>query len=440
MIWFWKSSRTLLSTPTTTKRFSTYYPFLVSLAQVTACACFPSVSPAFVIAASQHKNINTFSKLEAHPFPTKVRTTTGPRMSSTLAVDAEALAQDIEGYNSCISATVSLSNAYVIQHGDQMVLRVTRTVEDIDNDKKRNYQYVLPILPSNNDAAALPLLHIPPTEINANIQMEIPTKSGNKMAIIRVDENSSTSSSDTSPARQVLEIWTTNTGDPPSSSPPSLVRRIALPTNIQHGKVINDGATFGRPCWDSTETVLVYLAERKKPETTSFFDPQNFQVTTKTDKTKAIPGGKSTLGLGKSEGWGEQYHQQEPLLDFFLVNVTTGRIGKVENVPGIDPNDDDDSPSLRSYSLGQPVFSPDGHSLVYTAWDAGGGSDMPKRLGLIYCQQRPCKIYASNISNLLEHISQPGQYPLDPKSDETIKTETNNFICLTPHFRLSKSP
>ena len=33
-----------------------------------------------------------------------------------------------------------------------------------------------------------------------------------------------------------------------------------------------------------------------------------------------------------------------------------------------------------------------------------------------------------------------GQPPLDPKSDETIKTETNNFICLTPHFRLSKSP
>lgn len=335
-----------------------------------------------------------------------------------------ALAKEIEGYNSCIAANVALSNAHVIQNGDQMLLRVTRTVEDIDNDKKRNYQYILPI-PTKD--AAPPFYQMPPTEINANIQMEIPTKSGNKMAIVRADDNANNGNS---PARQVLEVWTA-TG--PS---PSLMRRIALPTNKQHGKVINDAATFGRPCWSPDENIIVYAAERKKPDTASFFDPQNLQISPQ-DQTKTFPGAQSTLGYGKSEGWGEQYYQQEALLDFFLVNVETGRIAKVENMPGT--GSDEASSSLGSYSVGQPVFSPDGRSLVYTGWDAGGGPDMPKRLGLIYCQQRACKLYSSSIADLLKSISQPVQYPIDPKKEKD-PTEKNDYTCLTPNLRLAKSP
>ena len=344
--------------------------------------------------------------------------------SSSAADDAMALAKEIEGYNSCIAANVALSNAHAIQNGDQILLRVTRTVEDIDNDKKRNYQYILPI-PTKD--AAPPFYQMPPTEINANIQMEIPTKSGNKMAIVRADDNSN---SGNSPARQVLEVWTA-TG--PS---PSLIRRIALPTNKQHGKVINDAATFGRPCWSPDENIIVYAAERKKPDTASFFDPQNLQISPQ-DQPKTFPGAQSTLGYGKSEGWGEQYYQQEALLDFFLVNVETGRIAKVENMPGT--GSDEASSSLGSYSVGQPVFSPDGRSLVYTGWDAGGGLDMPKRLGLIYCQQRACKLYSSSIADLLKSISQPVQYPIDPKKEKD-PTEKNDYTCLTPNLRLAKSP
>ena len=421
MIWLRRSASSR-TTRTTTKRFSAYYPLFVSLTQVTACACFSSVAPTFVFAAS-HQGTAAAS---ARPLTTTARPT-AIKMSSSTSVSsnaASALAKEIEDYSSCIAAAVTLSNAHVVQHGDQILLRVTRTVEDIDNDKKRNYDYILPI--PNDDPATPPFFHLPPTEISANIQMQIPSKSGQKLAIVRTDDTKDSAVS----ARQVLEVWTT------IGPSPSLIRRIALPTNQQHGKVINDATTFGRPCWSPDENVIIYAAERRKPETTSFFDPQNLQVGQDQQK---IPGGQSTLGLGKSENWGEQYYQQEPLLDFFLVNVDTGRIAKVQNVPGIPEEDDDDPSSLRSYSLGQPIFAPDGKSLVYTSWDAGGGPDMPKRLGLIYCQQRACKLYTSSIGELLETIARPVEYPLDPKNEKAPK-EDKGYVCLTPNLRLARSP
>ena len=52
----------------------------------------------------------------------------------------------------------------------------------------------------------------------------------------------------------------------------------------------------------------------------------------------------------------------------------------VPNVPGLNAMNHDSS-TLGGYSLGQAVFSPDGKSIVYTAWDAGAGGNMPKRLG-----------------------------------------------------------
>lgn len=447
MIWLWRSSR---PTRTTTKRFSTpnnkVSLLIVSLMRITACACFSSVSSAFVAASSSHP----VSTGILRRFATSSALDMDPKNNGD---DVRSLAKEIEGYSRCISSAVTLSNAHVTQygHGDQsqMLLRVTRTVEDIDNDKKRNYDYILPIsTSSNNDDGAkttpafFPIM--PPTEVNANIQMQLPSPSGDKLAIVRSDDNTKSGSS--GPARQVLEVWTTATT---TTAGPSLTRRIALPTNQQHGKVIQDAATFGKPSWSPDEKVLVYAVERLPPKTTSFFDPQNFLATGGQgqcgNKPNSIPGGTSTLGLGKSEGWGEQYYHIEPLLDFFLVNIETGRISKVENVPGMPNNNDDDGDpsSLGSYSLGQAIFAPDGMSLVYTGWDAGGGSDMPKRLGLIYCQQRACKLYTSSIAKELENIAKPVEYPLDPKDDADKATATeaeSDFVCLTPNLRLAKSP
>lgn len=264
---------------------------------------------------------------------------------------------------------------------------MTRSARDIDNDKTRRFLYSGFLSPS--------LRLTPPVECND--VWRLPSPSGRKVAVLRQDE------------KQVLEIWQDH----------SLIRRILLPK--QHGKVISDPGGFGRPCWNMQETCLVYSAERKAPETVSFFhDP--------TDNKDSDPGNQNVLGLGKMEQWGEKYSQQSPLLDLYCLHVDTGNVARVENVPGgVEATN-----LLDGFALGQPVFTPDGESIVFVGWDAGGDSGMPRRLGLIYCQQRPSKIYCSSIRHLLKRLS-------SLENDESMKSD-KDFAVLTPTFRLARSP
>jgi len=134
----------------------------------------------------------------------------------------------------------------------------------------------------------------------------------------------------------------------------------------------------------------------------------------------------------RSKDWGEKYGTTA-LLALFCLNVETGKIGMVENVPGFKSRDD--ASTLGGYVLGQPVFSPCGTSVVYTGWDAGEGGEMPRRLGAIYCFHRPCKIYSSPVSELLNQLAAS-----DDASDESTKEKDEPFACITPNDTLARSP
>ena len=387
----------------------------------TFASCFCAVPTSlFASAASHHQRFSSSSRQS---------------QSISMSSAADKVAEDIAAYNSCTAAAVTLSNAYVVQQGGSgsMLLQVTRSAQDIENDTNRNYVYTFPIPTRRDQQSQAQAAHfiLPPTELSPKIVTQIPSPSGTKVAMIRNDDVKDGNGK--TPPRQVLEIWSTPTAAA-AGSPSTLLQRIALPTNEKHGKVMNDPATFGRPCWSPDETVIAYAAERKKPETTSFFDPK-----LNTKDNKKIPGGTNTLGIGKSEQWGEQYYQQEPLVDLFLVNIKTGIVAKVDNVPD---SENSASSSLGGYTLSQCIFSPDGESLLYTAWDAGAGGDMPKRLGLIYCQQRPSKIYASSIQQLLKYCADPNNKQEDDKdTNRSINKDRNeNCVCLTPKHRLARSP
>ena len=186
-----------------------------------------------------------------------------------------------------------------------------------------------------------------------------------------------------------------------------------------------DFAWFGGVSWSPDETALVYTAEVNKPKTASFF-----ATPSSISEEKIIAGGEYTLGVGKSEDWGEKYGTTA-LLALFCLNVETGEIGAIENVPGSSVTKDISS-TEGGYVLGQPVFSPCGKAVLYTGWDAGAGGEMPRRLGAIYCFQRPCKIYSSPVTELLGG--------LEGENGRSTPVEDSPVVCLTPNDRLARSP
>jgi acylaminoacyl-peptidase len=173
--------------------------------------------------------------------------------------------------------------------------------------------------------------------------------------------------------------------------------------------------------------MLLFAAERIAPETQSYFADQD--ETTGDIAQNHHRGGEYTLGLGKTEGWGEKYSQQSALLDLFCVHTGTGNIERIDNVPGAN----DRETTLAGFTLGQAVWSPDGKSVVYIAWDAGGGEQMPRRLGLIYCMQRPSRLCWSRVEHLLQRLSEADHQHSERQQDA-------QFQVLTPDIRVCRSP
>jgi len=325
---------------------------------------------------------------------------------------SKSLAQDQsdgEFYHSIVSAAVDLNNVFV-RRG---IISATRSVRDIDNNSRRQFLYNIPLTPQSN---GLPPFIPPPIELQKKIKARIPSPTGSKIAVL-VEESISSSVGGKESKRHVFEIWTNNGH--------MLANRIVLSSET-HGPVCTDFAWFGGISWSPDESALVYTAEVNKPKTASFF-------TTLTTDEGAITGGQYTLGVGKSEDWGEKYGTTA-LLALFCLNVETGKVGAIENVPG-PPMTKDISSTEGGYVLGQPVFSPCGQAVVYTGWDAGAGGEMPRRLGAIYCFQRPCKIYSSPVVELLGQL---GKSNSDDEEDSTKKDAS--FESVTPNDRLARSP
>eukprot|EP00957_Ditylum_brightwellii_P094729 7214101-Ditylum_brightwellii.AAC.1 len=236
----------------------------------------------------------------------------------------------------------------------------------------------------------------PPTEIPSNIKSRTPSPSGNKIAILLEEGGGDASSS--SNKKQIIEIW--------SNQGQSLQKRIVLPPTL-HGKVCANMNEYGSIQWNKQETALVYCAERQPVKSTSFFDTNSEE---KGEGRKVVKGGQYTLGIG--------------------IDVTTGNVGLIDNVP----SSNDDGTTQGGYLLGQPVFTPDGDAVVYTAWDAGSGGSMPKRLGSTYCQQRFGKIYVSSVKLVMQELSSSA------KGETKYGGKDEGYECLTQNDVLARSP
>lgn len=111
-------------------------------------------------------------------------------------------------------------------------------------------------------------------------------------------------------------------------------------------------------------------------------------------------------------------------LGLFVADV--GGTGRVDEIPGV--------PS--GLTPGQPRFSKDGKHVVYTGWDCE-----PRKLGMIYCYQRPCNLYSARVEELLvsieEGIDDDRYKDADPaqENDERV----SGHRCLCPSWRLARS-
>ncbi|XP_014770020.1 acylamino-acid-releasing enzyme isoform X1 [Octopus bimaculoides] len=207
------------------------------------------------------------------------------------------------------------------------------------------------------------LCRTPPTELSKELwNKESP--SGKLRCIIRRVTNQKGEEKD------FIEIW-------------EKTRKIwnidALSKEI-HGKIYEPDGQFGSLEWSATEKRLVYIAEKKLPKATSYFDAKNTSRTpddeTKPSETKAR-GDQHVL----HEDWGEMLvGKHHPIVAILDLEGSTPEISLLDCV-----SDD--------VSLGQVRWAPDETGLVMVGW-----SHEPWRLGLTYCPIRKSQLYFAQTS------------------------------------------
>ncbi|KAM1281555.1 hypothetical protein FF1_022291 [Malus domestica] len=192
-----------------------------------------------------------------------------------------------------------------------------------------------------------------------------PSPSGEKLLVARNPEKES-------PCR--FEIW----------SQAQVEKEFHIPPSV-HGPVYTDGWAnfrcywFQGISWNHDETRITYVAEEPSPSKPTFTS-QGYKKCRSTD---------TDLGNWKGQGdwkeeWGETYAgAQQP--ELFVFNINSG---EAEAVKGID----------KSLSVGQVVWAPQvrgsNQYLVFVGWSEG-----TRKLGMKYCYNRPCALYAVKAPN-----------------------------------------
>ncbi|XP_019231044.1 PREDICTED: acylamino-acid-releasing enzyme-like isoform X1 [Nicotiana attenuata] len=206
----------------------------------------------------------------------------------------------------------------------------------------------------------------------SNVSLMIPSPSGSKLLVVRNPENDS-------PTK--FEIW----GQ-------SLVEKEFLVPASVHGSVYSDG-WFEGISWNNDETLIAYVAEEPAPSKPTF-TTFGYKKENSTDKE---------CGKWKGQGdweeeWGETYAgKRQPAL--FTINVNSGEVRPVEGIG-------------KSLSVGQVVWAPSTVGLQQYLVFVGWPSDA-RKLGIKYCYNRPCALYAVRAPFSKSDIHQSGTHPAD---------------------------
>ncbi|KAM8830734.1 acylamino-acid-releasing enzyme-like isoform 1-T1 [Synchiropus picturatus] len=163
-----------------------------------------------------------------------------------------------------------------------------------------------------------------------------------------------------------LEIWSKNIK----------VKSINLTALNKHGRVYED-AQFGCLVWSHSETHLLYIAEKKRPKTESFFQTKSPELTSAPDDDM-IRATKEEVVKGEQflfqEDWGEALvNKSTPVL--CVLDIEGDNVSVLEGVP-------------EHISPGQGFWAPGDTGVVFVGW-----SHEPFRLGLTYCPNRRSSLF-----------------------------------------------
>ncbi|KAL3658115.1 hypothetical protein V7S43_016962 [Phytophthora oleae] len=175
-----------------------------------------------------------------------------------------------------------------------------------------------------------------------------------------------------------------------------LVSSFKAPKTL-HGAIYL-GEREGGIAWSHDEKSIAYVAEKKVAESPAFWENVNSKKETEGEKSKPpIPGSKFEY----EDDWGEQYEGKKTA-SIFLATLATGKIEKVKGVPD-------------NLTCADVAFVPGDNELVFAATE----TDNPKRLGIIYCYNRPIALYHAVLNREDQSKNVVKKLELIPKDEES---------------------
>ncbi|CAM0872110.1 unnamed protein product [Alopecurus aequalis] len=280
--------------------------------------------------------------------------------------------------------TPSIGKAWIFSSKNENTSRamVSISQSDLLANKKRNFLLNSHISKSASKSVSFQWSPFP-IEMSG-VSAVVPSPSGEKLLLVRNAE-------DDSPTK--LEIW----------GPCQLENEIHVAQSV-HGSLYTDG-WFEGISWNQEETFIAYVAEeptQPKPE----FNDSGYRKEGSSQNDC-----KSWKGQGDWEDdWGETYSKKRiPAL--FVANISSGEVRAVKGI-------------TRSLSAGQVIWAPSSsYSLVFVAWsDDNGFQETPRKLGIKYCFNRPCALYAA---------PDPFKEDADKPSTDSSKGDATALVKLT---------
>ncbi|RHY25976.1 hypothetical protein DYB32_007976 [Aphanomyces invadans] len=135
------------------------------------------------------------------------------------------------------------------------------------------------------------------------------------------------------------------------------------------------GVSEGGVCWSEDETFVYYIAEQKDADGKPFWSPANAAADASNDSSSVVG-----HQFDYKEDWGEQYVGKRTSRVFTMV-VQSGQCAEVQGIPS-------------SLACSEVAVVPRTNSIVFTAIDTTS-----RRLGLIYCFNRPKALYSLDVAS-----------------------------------------